>query len=89
MRAYQRRGKSSNAFKVLMVPAGPWRGLLLPSSRVQSGKWLRAGAFPATIAVWVERPGGRPCQGVGVCCSSFFQFCQILPLVLVMGVGGA
>jgi hypothetical protein len=38
MWAYQRRSKSSNAFKVLMVPAGPWRGFLLPASRVQAGK---------------------------------------------------
>jgi hypothetical protein len=55
-----------------MVPAGPWRGLLLPASRVQLGKWRRAGASPAAIAAWVEGPGGRPCQGVGVCRSSFF-----------------
>ena len=50
LRAYQRRGKSSNSFKVLMVPDGPWRGLLLPASRVQSGKCWGTGASPAAIA---------------------------------------
>jgi hypothetical protein len=58
MLAYQRRGKSSNAFKVLMVPAGPWRGLLLPASQVQAGKW-RGFPLPLSPPGWKGLVAGR------------------------------